>query len=744
MDTIKSNNPISQLVESETKGSGSTVIIGSSATIPGIMTINVPGRLLEAASYLKTEYAKYKRLVCIDGNATAAIDAAYKTNSGLYDSESGKICDSIYSLPKSTLALLVLKKEKSTDAFESAAFELAREIQGAGNPVTAAQKLAVASGTDLDTCAEAIARKSASVIKWLDQYNDMFEHPTLADSTEMLYMRQAIIKPRRGFRAMLKLPTGAGKSSKLLHPAIKAYMDAGRKVLVISHRRSIVKNIDIPGLIDYEDVRIGEMAEAKGLKIVVNSLTSEKFKSFIHNVDLVVIDEVAQVIDHALEGSVAGREQVWGELKKVVFGASSVIFADADCNDEALALIKKFDERVSIFKVDQTHTDINCKIGSLDEVRSMAIAAAKAGEKVLMAVDIAKDADAMGKVLEKAGLQPLVITSKTASWSAQAAFIANPNTDEHHVVIYSPAITSALSITSGHFTRHFGLFAGSVTPRSAVQMMRRDRKASEFTIGVQNPQARRQEIALAEFDASGKSSFDQVRYQHMKRTSWLRDNIQHTLPQELKRQGFSLEELATDDQLSTDGWKANSAGRRAVKTDAAKLLLEAQAATQAKAVSTMQNGSKSEQEHFEAIRYFAEKGLKSTTLTFKDCEFWGEGVGQSKLQKFSELHMQADTQLLSIFQDLYQGHVNGQWRLEDTVALYARLNTVRRDAIIAGYEMPRQVDAALVDPKTKQATLTAILKMHGLKTKRVDGGKAGYYYVIDPVSLAQMKGYTGL
>jgi hypothetical protein len=34
--------------------------------------------------------------------------------------------------------------------------------------------------------------------------------------------------------------------------------------------------------------------------------------------------------------------------------------------------------------------------------------------------------------------------------------------------------------------------------------------------------------------------------------------------------------------------------------------------------------------------------------------------------------------------------------------------------------------------------------MHGLKTKRKDGGeKIGYYYVIDPSSLAQMEGYVG-
>ncbi|SDQ66331.1 hypothetical protein SAMN04490192_2513 [Pseudomonas lundensis] len=58
--------------------------------------------------------------------------------------------------------------------------------------------------------------------------------------------------------------------------------------------------------------------------------------------------------------------------------------------------------------------------------------------------------------------------------------------------------------------------------------------------------------------------------------------------------------------------------------------------------------------------------------------------------------------------------------------------------------MPRHVNADRVDSRHKQATITAILKAHGLQTKRRDGGKEGYYYIFDDVSLAQMKGYTGL
>lgn len=743
-EQITNTPTISQLVESETRGDGNTIVVGAAASIPGYMTVNIPDRLLDTASYLKAEYSHYKRLISIDFNASAAVEVAYRTASGLYSAEKGKLADSIYDLSKATVALLVLRQEKSEGAFETAAFELAREIQAFGSLTMSAQKLSSASGVDVGSCADAITRKSARVAEWMDQYQDSYSHPVVTAGAPMLYMQYSVTKPRREYRAMLKLPTGAGKTTKLLNPTIQAFLKDRKKVVVVSHRRSIIKNISIPELVDYENVEIGQMSKAQGLKIVVNSLTSKKFTEFLRDVDLLIIDEAAQVIDHALEGSVDQPGAVWAALKQLVWNANSVIFADADCNDECLALIKKNDHHVSIFDTAQAHSSINCRVGALDEVRAMAIKAATEGHNIMVAIDIAKDAEAMGKVLEKAGLQPLVITSKTAGWPAQAAFIANPNTDQHHVVIYSPAITSAISITSGHFTKHFGLFSGSVTPRSAIQMLRRDRKAEEFVIGLRNPQSKSQEVVQAQYDASLKSEFDEARYAHRKRTSWLRDNIQHTLPQELKRQGFTLEELPVDETISIEGWKANKAGRRASKADTAKLLLEATPATEGQARRTMSNGSNNEQEHFAAVRFFAETALNFKDLTYKDCTFWGEGGGQAKLNKFRKLHSTPTTKLDTLLQSLYRGHLNGQWKPEQTAAFYSELNDIRAEALLAGFEMPRQAKADNVDPRHKQATVTAILKAHGLQTKRRDGGKEGYYYSLDDGALAQMKGYTGL
>lgn len=743
MQTLQSSPQasIASLVETRTRGEGTTIVIGATTQIAGCSTLNIPGRLYETAAYLKAEYPRYKRLVSVDRDIKLAVEVAYKTASGLYCSKNGKLADNVCSIPRSAVALMVLKQEKSEAAFDAAAFELAKESYSQVSVISASEKLSAASGKESSECSLVISQKTERVAAWLEKYSDKYTHPHVIKDAPMVYLQHSVTKVRYGFRAMLKLPTGFGKTSKLLNPAIQSYLDAGKKVLVISHRRSIIKNIAMPGLVDYEDVRIGQMTNARGLKIVINSLISARFDDFLQGVDLVVLDEAAQVIDHALQGSVRDRDEVWSALQRVVWNAKSVIFADADCNDECLALIKKQDEPVSIFELDQAHANINCKIGSIDQVRSLAITTALAGENTLIAIDIARDAEALGKVLEKSGIEPLVITSKTAGWPAQSAFISNPNTNAHQVVIYSPAITSALSIISGHFRSHFGLFEGSVTPRGAIQMMRRDRTARTFTIGLRNPQNKREEIAYVEFDASAKSEFDTARKIHMKRTGWLRDNIQLTLPYELKRQGFQLEVIPNDDSVGVEGFKANSTGRHAAKKDNAFSLLNAKPATEIEAKRVQKFGSNSESEHFAALRYNALQGLKRKELSFADCQFWGEGVGQVKIDNYHKLHADSVTTFQALVQELYKGLLSGNWTPAQSVELYDQMNEVRHEAILSGFKMPKYTGS--LSDRSKQGALSKIMSLHGLKTKRKDGGKSGYYYIICPMSLQRMREYTG-
>ncbi|MEW5608663.1 hypothetical protein [Pseudomonas juntendi] len=733
-----------QIIERKILGnvqSSQAVIINNKVSLAGYMTI-ATGKPQAEADYFRREYPQIKRLVDISTDSVNAVYAAYSTASGIYDGENGKLSDNVYDLKRSAVFLRVLFRARTDKALDKAALELVRESYGNVNIPKSVELLQAASDFDAQICAEAIEKNMIRVESDYASRSDDFKYRFKSEPESPEALRAEILKDKPRKR-LLQLPTGWGKTSGVLKPVIEKYLADGKKVVVISHRRSIVKNLNIDGLVHYEDVLPRQMETAKGLKVVVNSINSEKFTEFLNNVDLVVVDEAAQVINHIFEGSVSDRNGVWKTFKRLIkSGSRSAILADADINDECLALLNDGHNIVSIYSKKQSHADIKINLGQLDQVRAQALEAIGAGKKVLIACDIAKDARALGKAAEKLGVPALVITAESANWPDQTAFIANPNTTDHAVVIYSPAITSALSITSGHFEQHFGLFEGSVTPREAVQMLRRNRTTRQFTVGIRNPQNRKEEIADVEFNASEKTDFDVELHAHRKRNAWLRDNILFTLPREMHRQGFQIEQIERDDARGIQGFKANSSARKALKKDSTQKLLSAKQISETKAQKIFKNGSASEDEYFAALNAQARAALKKNELTIEDAKFWGEGVGKIKLENYSKLYFEGFNEFECVVREVFQGMQSGKWRPEDSVAAYDRINKVREQAILAGFILPK--NSPNISDRSKQGAISEILAMHGLKTKRKDGGeKIGYYYVIDPSSLAQMKGYAG-
>lgn len=716
------------------------VVLNHTGEIEGHMTVNT-GSPLNESEYFKSEYPQIKRLIDISTNSVNAIYAAYSTASGVLDGDNGKIVDNVYDMRRSTVFLKVLARAKSEKALDKAALELARESFGNVDIPRAVELLIDASGFAAQLCAKALARNISQVEADYNSRSDDYKYQFKSEpeSPEALCAEILADKPRD---RLLQLPTGWGKTSKVLQKVIDSYLSANKKVLVISHRRSIIKNLNIEGMIHYDDVAPRQMETALGLKLVVNSINSLKFAEFLKSVDLVVVDEASQVINHIFEGSVEDREGVWKTFKALTNRSRGVtIMADADINDQCLSLLNSGSDIVSVSCKKQSHDDIKIKLGQLDQVRAMALDSIGAGKKILIACDIAKDACALGKAAEKLGVPALVITAESANWPVQAAFISNPNTVEHSVVIYSPAITSALSITSGHFDEHYGLFEGSVTPRESIQMLRRNRTIKEFTVGIRNPQNRKEEVADVEFNASAKTPFDIELHAHRKRNAWLRDNILFTLPREMHRQGFQIEQIERDDEKGIQGFKTSSSARKALKKDSCQKLLSANPLPELDAKRVLKNGSSNENEFFSAIRFEAQEKLGTENLTIDDARFWGEGVGKAKLKNFKLLFSAPANEFESVLRDVYQGLISGAWKSEYSVAAYDRINRVRDQAILAGFKLPKNTPN--ISDRSKQGAISEIMAMHGLKTKRKDGGeKIGYYYIIDPASLKQISTYV--
>lgn len=738
-------------------------------THAGYETINT-NDVMHAAETLRTDYPKVARVIGIDGNVIHSIKAALKTASGIASNAEGVIAKNVYDLSKIELAVLIASNDHSDEAFDRAAYEISRDAFTSGGIEEKAKALADASGRSHDACIKLInaklSRKNSELISHLKALRDEGQAPR--DAAEV---RDHILSTKGA--TLLALPTGYGKTSEIIEPVLAHEMAAGKKVLVISHRRSINRNIaNMPGIVSYDECDTPDVLQnARGLKIVVNSISAHKFKDFIKSADVVVIDEASQVISHVLGGEVKHREAVWNALRFAIKATPKVILADADINTRCVEML---DGRpLKLFKIAQDHSDITVRTSDSSSVRGLVVKAAIEGKKILVSCDVAREALALGKYIEKkAKRSVLVITADNAKWEAQAAFIANPNLTGHEIVIYSPVITSALSIKSSHFDAHFGLFSGQIVPSDAIQMLRRDRTATSFTVGLKNPDYKKSEIVDISFrkemvvteellrglmisaDAKAKireaiaadnapSAFDALRYDHCSSEAWLKDNISNTLPALLLMQGFQVEVMEHDGEMATAGFVADSQGRKAVKKETAAKLVRALPARNEVVQAVQDAGSKDETEYLSVIRARAQEVIGRPALSVEDAKLWGEGEGESKIKLFRKLHNVSEAspeEELSVFSKVLPAvaemSLTKGWRADDSAALFDNLNKIRSKVISLGINMPRANTV-----KAKQAAVTNVLKCFGLKTRKVDGGKSGDYYIIDQDSLTLMSSY---
>lgn len=728
------------------------------------------------------EYASTTRLMSIDGNVLNAVSVAYKTASGLHSATDGQITKSIYNMSKIAIALMIVKADNSDKAFDAAAFEIARDVFVSGKTEQKARALAEAAGRTQDACTSAINSKLEFLTARMNSKTNPLNDAGLSIES-MEAVRDEFL--RDGGKVLVCAGTGSGKSTQINEPVLRAYIAAGKKVLVISHRRSINRTLaNIPGIVSYDECNDPrDLQDARGLKIVVNSLNALKFKRFIQEVDLVVIDEASQVISHVLGGEVKNRQSVWETLNFVVKNTPNVILSDADIDARCAEMIGT---GYKLFRKPAAHVGITVQTGDINHVRALAIASA-CKMTTLIACDAVKEALALAKSIEKqGGPAALVITADNAQWPEQAAFIANPNATTHQVVIYSPVITSALSITSGHFKAHYGVFQGQVVPSDAIQMLRRDRTAKSFTVGIKQPSYSKSEAVEATYKCKpvclddlldtlsfkdgehdkealvrsvlGSLQFQFLEYTHRRDEAWLRDNIQSTLPASLLARGFSVDVIDHDDDLSLHGFKSDSLARRSVKRQIAKGVSHAVSADESTAQRVRDYGSSNEQEYLEASRARAIAVMGVTTFDMNDALVWGQGEGESKIRLYRKLHNHSD-----VFSGLYATTstdpdatndeiaakvmallkpalivmtYSNAWTGTESVALFDSLNAIRTDVLKTGIRM-----SSAKSDQAKKADITKIFSQLGLVVKKHETTGKQFFYVITAKSLAQMTRY---
>ncbi|MBF0455562.1 MAG: PriCT-2 domain-containing protein [Magnetococcales bacterium] len=317
-------------------------------------------------------------------------------------------------------------------------------------------------------------------------------------------VRQAI----RGGITAVKAPHGVGKTQSIGKPFADLGQLIGNKVVAVCHRVSLTHELSSRlELMNYQDDPTQQEMESNGLGVCVNSIIRADLKQFCSEVQYLFIDEVSQVLRHIVGRACRDGNKVLDQLKNMIRDAEAVIVADADLNDDVIYFLEKCrpGEKIKIFESqpDESHLSVFWSAGEniYPNACGDILARLVDGQKLIVATDSRKKPKEVAKLVktELPDKNVLAITAQNAGDTEQLAFLKDPEGEsvKYDLVIYSPTISSGVSIQVEHFDHGFGLFFGSIPPSDAIQMIRRARRLTSWTLAFDMKIARTQDNAKA-------------------------------------------------------------------------------------------------------------------------------------------------------------------------------------------------------------------------------------------------------
>ncbi|WP_454869396.1 plasmid replication protein, CyRepA1 family [Pseudomonas farris] len=386
---------------------------------------------------------------------------------------------------------------------------------------------------------------------------------------------------------VVRAPMGSGKTEKLIAPLMKA----STKAAYIAHRISLLEDAAARLNVEhYQLVTARQMPWVSHMACCVNSLTAPKFynaeeRSWFTTLETLCIDEASQVIRHTTTGPVEGRVRVLDSLIEAVAAAKRVLLCDADANDGVIEFceIARPGEVITVLDIVGTTDHIRVDHGDDETVWQLAINQICTGRRVLVANDSAESAKKMAALIEEkireeeiAPVRMLLVHADSKADPDVEEFLRNPNEEalKYDVLIYSPAISSGVSMTTPHFEHHFGLFSGNtVGPSDAVQMLRRDRTARHYVVGIGHTSGQREtdpeslyrgllvaEDLVCQFQETPeefrltrkKTAFDKIWLSTVTSENKARNSFANNLLLMLSGEGYQVQRLAIDPQTIDD------------------------------------------------------------------------------------------------------------------------------------------------------------------------------------------------
>ena len=483
---------------------------------------------------------------------------------------------------------------------------------------------------------------------------------------------------------------GSGKSKHLLKP-IMSDSDSG---ISLAHRVSLTSSLydmmtdgqrERSDIFNYQEQGLDDISVGiKKLILCVNSIIKSRWRSLIRNHDFLGFDEATQGLRAICTSKIVKYPvDVFNQLITAIASSRRhAVLVDADANDTLIELceiaIKKRDElgldtwsqiHVIELPVDVSYVDKNGEnkkrevfYTDCDRVFTEILDAAENNEKFLVATDNKNRADQLlNELITRYPKKRWLYVSQDTTPSADVVeFTDAPNkfATKYDGLIYSPAISSGVSIEVEHFTRHFGLFSGVVVPSDAIQMLRRDRTAKSFVIGLEKITRQRAETAEniktgfiqamldtgeinQEYcDASitngnlslglADTQFTKIKMKIMEIESSARSNFANNLIHILAADGYDVQHLATDELKRSRGRTVRQEAKKRVTEIELLRYLEAKTPDIKLRDELLQKRTLTELERAQLTRYDIENEL-GLDVTEDSVEFWLSG-GKNKIK----------------------------------------------------------------------------------------------------------------
>ena len=499
----------------------------------------------------------------------------------------------------------------------------------------------------------------------------------------------------------------AGMGSRKSSAALRQLMRESERGLLTAHRQTLThdlyrtmadeKEYDKLGqdkdMLHYQDQGITEIAPyAKKLVCCVNSIIKGIFRPLVTDHEFFGMDEATQTLRSVLTGNaMAYPVDVYNMMKTSIAATTgTVLLCDADANDHLITLLERANEKREELglpawpQINVIDLPVNVEVELENQQRSKIRVdytdpnstflqiqqAIRNGEKILLATDSTRYAEQVREFVtqfnkeeaqKKNPRKVLYVSQDTKPERAVKEFQDKPEEKAkyYEALIYSPAISSGVSIDIRHFTRHFGVFYGEIVPSDAIQMLRRDRKATQFTLGLgamnhnRETDLMRMVRGFVEVSKDAKctmnfndgtfnlgthdTEFNRARMGLMVEENRARADFANQILRILKEDGYEVHRMATDELDIELGKAERKAMTEYIEYRKFKLHMDAPTPTDDRRDTLLKQNSLSEAERAELNRWDMEHYL-CEEVNANVYDFWLDG-GLKKAKLFELLRM---------------------------------------------------------------------------------------------------------